>query len=669
MLDAVVIIAVACAAFLARGSTGPAKLIDPDSVYMLRIADIFLKDGGTGESTPHTLWHLDPLSYHPDVRDLRFEELLLPWSGARLFPVAAWFYVDRGPEAVETFLFTLMKLWTAVSAAMVYVMIRIMAPPLVALGVAMTYAVAPAVFVKTWPGSFDKECLAGLLAFMTLAAFFKVVQERSSLFPRFVWAFAGGGAFALLKLTWGGYQFFSGVMALFVYSYFLLFSFSSQRDAEARNLSLAFVIIYVFGTIAAWSIAPLACPLLNLSNPGDAAAAIALVPAVLSLFFRTRPARSIAFFFLVVLIPFVLLLCAGKDRLLSVALRVLQPDTTARYIDEFQAGTWSLLKYYFGPMAYVTPLGFVITSAAFIRRRSWSAHFMLVWLLSSLMCYFWRKRFVYVLPVPLSFAVFHGFYEIQTYASRGIIRLGVCSRLAAAAATTTICCALGIYFFLADAGLCRKVQQVLKDKLEVMESWRGAAEWIRDHTPENALLISWWDYGYHLQTFARRTTIVDPGNREETRNQDVARMFTHTEQAFETLISRYNPGRRPVYVLISLGEIWKGDEINDAARDDLTLRTVKVPFTGDPEKDEEVLKQLLSKLETGAFYQTDQLDHYLFTFLQEEDEMGNLRPEWRNKLIIQLLPFQTADKKSLSGFEQVFTNGTVYVYEYRTPES
>ncbi len=34
-------------------------------------------------------------------------------------------------------------------------------------------------------------------------------------------------------------------------------------------------------------------------------------------------------------------------------------------------------------------------------------------------------------------------------------------------------------------------------------------EWIKLNTPENAVIASWWDYGYWITTLSDRTTIVD----------------------------------------------------------------------------------------------------------------------------------------------------------------
>jgi len=45
---------------------------------------------------------------------------------------------------------------------------------------------------------------------------------------------------------------------------------------------------------------------------------------------------------------------------------------------------------------------------------------------------------------------------------------------------------------------------------EVMvDDYREAYWWLRDHTPEDARVMSWWDYGYQITGIGHRTTIAD----------------------------------------------------------------------------------------------------------------------------------------------------------------
>ena len=39
--------------------------------------------------------------------------------------------------------------------------------------------------------------------------------------------------------------------------------------------------------------------------------------------------------------------------------------------------------------------------------------------------------------------------------------------------------------------------------------WKDALEWIKNNTPENSVIASWWDYGYWIQSLGERATLSD----------------------------------------------------------------------------------------------------------------------------------------------------------------
>lgn len=44
------------------------------------------------------------------------------------------------------------------------------------------------------------------------------------------------------------------------------------------------------------------------------------------------------------------------------------------------------------------------------------------------------------------------------------------------------------------------------------EQWQKAMAWIRTDTPEDSIFVSWWDYGYWIQTLGERPTVTDGGH-------------------------------------------------------------------------------------------------------------------------------------------------------------
>ena len=58
--------------------------------------------------------------------------------------------------------------------------------------------------------------------------------------------------------------------------------------------------------------------------------------------------------------------------------------------------------------------------------------------------------------------------------------------------------------------------------------WQEAMKWMKNNTPEDAAIMSWWDYGYWFQTAGERASIADGMNSNGTVNEHLAQMFTDT---------------------------------------------------------------------------------------------------------------------------------------------
>jgi hypothetical protein len=48
-------------------------------------------------------------------------------------------------------------------------------------------------------------------------------------------------------------------------------------------------------------------------------------------------------------------------------------------------------------------------------------------------------------------------------------------------------------------------------RMAVHEDWQDALIYLRDNTPEGAVIMTWWDYGYWILDLAQRRPVVDNG--------------------------------------------------------------------------------------------------------------------------------------------------------------
>lgn len=84
-----------------------------------------------------------------------------------------------------------------------------------------------------------------------------------------------------------------------------------------------------------------------------------------------------------------------------------------------------------------------------------------------------------------------------------------------------------------------------------VSDWFEALNWINSNTPTNAVIISWWDYGYWVNVMGNRTVVADNATLNETRIADIGQMFMQnvTQGAATALAMGHG---RPTYVLMFL---------------------------------------------------------------------------------------------------------------------
>jgi dolichyl-diphosphooligosaccharide---protein glycosyltransferase len=55
--------------------------------------------------------------------------------------------------------------------------------------------------------------------------------------------------------------------------------------------------------------------------------------------------------------------------------------------------------------------------------------------------------------------------------------------------------------------------------------WLDALNWMSMHTPKNAVIAAWWDYGYWITVLGNRTSLADNATINQTRIATIAKMF------------------------------------------------------------------------------------------------------------------------------------------------
>lgn len=77
----------------------------------------------------------------------------------------------------------------------------------------------------------------------------------------------------------------------------------------------------------------------------------------------------------------------------------------------------------------------------------------------------------------------------------------------------------------------------------INDAWQRALEYLKMNTSKDALVVSWWDYGYWISVGAGRATVADGSTWNETQIRILARILTGNENEASALL--YLLGAKP----------------------------------------------------------------------------------------------------------------------------
>jgi len=81
--------------------------------------------------------------------------------------------------------------------------------------------------------------------------------------------------------------------------------------------------------------------------------------------------------------------------------------------------------------------------------------------------------------------------------------------------------------------------------------WPDAMQWLRENTPEDAVIASWWDYGYWISTIAERKTLADNSTLLDWQIRKIAATYMSTpENAWRILTSDVDTDVSSYYVTL-----------------------------------------------------------------------------------------------------------------------
>jgi dolichyl-diphosphooligosaccharide--protein glycosyltransferase len=92
--------------------------------------------------------------------------------------------------------------------------------------------------------------------------------------------------------------------------------------------------------------------------------------------------------------------------------------------------------------------------------------------------------------------------------------------------------------------------------------WSDAMQWLRENTSEDAVVASWWDYGYWISTLGERKTLADNATLIDWQIRKIAAMYMSTpENAWQILMSDAETNVSSYYVTLPPHDYKRSDVI------------------------------------------------------------------------------------------------------------
>ena len=192
--------------------------------------------------------------------------------------------------------------------------------------------------------------------------------------------------------------------------------------------------------------------------------------------------------------------------------------------------------------------------------------------------------------------------------------------------------------------------------------WLDSMEWIKNNTPEDAVIAAWWDYGYWIQTKGERTSLADNATLFENVIKKIATVFLSSPEKSWNLLNDMeadyvlifvagqrlgvDDGDNPLYLLSGGG---------DESKKQWFMRIAEKPFV-------EIITEENSIWSSG----TGPVAKYLYS-----DGISGTDYFWNETLLGKMIPFSPLVYVNLQTNQQstVYQHGftPVYVKDIKFP--
>ncbi|MES1909922.1 MAG: hypothetical protein MHM6MM_002603 [Cercozoa sp. M6MM] len=521
------------------------------------------------EAGPHAFWNwFDASTWYPLGR----------WVGDTVYPglmmTAAFMHyvanqiLNLTVDIREVCVFTA-PIFAALSSLAVYGLTKQVWNARAGLFAALFVSLVPGYVSRSVAGSYDNEAVA-IFALVFCFYLWCKALNTGSLF----WSGATALGYLYMVASWGGYVFIIGLLPAHVLALMLAGRFTDR-------VYVAYSVFYAVGTLLSMQIRfvsfqPLQStehlPALGVFCLCQAHKLVSALRSVTPKKRHSQVSRLVAFLAIAAFAALLLLAVSGAipmltARLLELIGPIAENMAIVKSVSEHQPTSWGTFFFDTHCLMFLAPVGLFF---CLLRGFSDTALFAAMYALFA--TYFSGIMIRIVLVLSPALCVLGGIAcseLVSAYAGDVVFRarslwqrvqgLSVLGVIALLGAFFTVHCSWVTSMAYSSPSIVLQSTNPDGSK-RIFDDFREAYQWLSHNTPEDAKVMSWWDYGYQITGMAERSTIVDNNTRNNTHIATVGLAMASTEEMAYPIMQKLGAN----YVLVVFGGMlgYSSDDIN-----------------------------------------------------------------------------------------------------------
>ena len=429
----------------------------------------------------------------------------------------------------------------------------------VGLPSALFLALNPAYIGRTYLGFFDDETVGIFGILLASLLFLRSLRQVERWQVSLGYSLAAGLCLGYVFSSWGASRYPLSLLALFTFILLIAGKYS-------RRLLTSYSAFMGVGLLIAVSVPKLG---LNFLREFECIAAIGvfLILLIIEASQRFKKGRSrtafVTAFLLAIGLSAVALWQNGFISLpVSKFISVINPlhrtgIPLVESVQEHRPATWATFYYQFGMLIFLAPLGIFFA----FHKPTNQKLFMAIYALTTMYFSGSLIRLTIILAPAMCILgalaiveTLRPFTDIATKRSFTRRRLRLHPRVGGAFSIIFTVLLFALIFWPMTRGVetaytpTTLVSSSIPVRAEVSD-WSEALTWMNENLEDDAVVASWWDYGYWITVIGGKITLADNGTMNETQIARIGRMFMSNETRALVELKGAR-GRPPGYVVV-----------------------------------------------------------------------------------------------------------------------